>query len=66
MPAQPIDQPPLIAMRGITKAFPGVLANDQIDLEIYHRRDPCLARGKRRRKKHADEDPVRFLSCRRG
>jgi simple sugar transport system ATP-binding protein len=35
MPAQPTDQSPLIALRGITKAFPGVLANDQIDLEIY-------------------------------
>src|SRR5512139_2148088 len=35
MPAQPTDQPPLIALRGITKAFPGVLANDQIDLDIY-------------------------------
>jgi len=26
---------PLLSMRGITKAFPGVLANDQIDLDIY-------------------------------
>jgi len=28
-------QIPLIAMRGITKAFPGVLANDAVDLEIF-------------------------------
>jgi len=28
-------QIPLIAMRGITKAFPGVLANDGVDLEIF-------------------------------
>jgi ABC-type uncharacterized transport system ATPase subunit len=26
---------PLLSLRGITKAFPGVLANDHIDLEIY-------------------------------
>ncbi len=30
------DKSPLIALRGITKAFPGVLANDHIDLDIYH------------------------------
>jgi simple sugar transport system ATP-binding protein len=35
MPTQQTDQPPLIALRGITKTFPGVLANDQIDLDIY-------------------------------
>jgi len=26
---------PFLAMRGITKSFPGVMANDHIDLEIY-------------------------------
>lgn len=29
-------QTPFISMRGITKAFPGVVANDQIDLDIYN------------------------------
>lgn len=28
-------QGPLIAMRGITKSFPGVIANDHVDLDIY-------------------------------
>lgn len=28
-------QDPLIALRGITKSFPGVLANDHVDLDIY-------------------------------
>jgi simple sugar transport system ATP-binding protein len=28
------DQPPMIALRGITKSFPGVLANDHVDLDI--------------------------------
>ena len=32
----PISSPlNIVSMRGITKAFPGVLANDQIDLDIY-------------------------------
>jgi len=30
------SQPPFIAMRGITKAFPGVLANDGVDLDVYN------------------------------
>jgi simple sugar transport system ATP-binding protein len=30
-----MQNPPLIALRGITKAFPGVMANDQIDLDIH-------------------------------
>src|SRR4030067_2161063 len=29
-------QTPLIAMRAITKAFSGVLANDAVDLDIYN------------------------------
>lgn len=27
--------PPMIALRGVTKSFPGVLANDRIDLDIF-------------------------------
>jgi simple sugar transport system ATP-binding protein len=30
------NQPPMIALRGISKSFPGVLANDRIDLDIYN------------------------------
>lgn len=31
----PMNPAPLLAMRGITKAFPGVLANDRVDLDVY-------------------------------
>ena len=35
-PTQPESNPtPLVSLRGICKAFPGVLANDHIDLDIY-------------------------------
>lgn len=30
-----ISPQPIVSLRGITKAFPGVLANDKIDLDIY-------------------------------
>jgi simple sugar transport system ATP-binding protein len=33
--AEQTHQQPLIALRGISKAFPAVLANDQIDFDIY-------------------------------
>jgi ABC-type uncharacterized transport system ATPase subunit len=33
--SDPITSGPIVSLRGITKAFPGVLANDQIDLDIY-------------------------------
>ena len=36
MPKQQKNQPAMIALRGITKAFPAVLANDHIDLEIFN------------------------------
>lgn len=29
------SQTPMIALRGVTKAFPAVLANDHIDLDIF-------------------------------
>ncbi len=31
----PIENPPIIEMKGISKQFPGVLANDHVDLKIY-------------------------------
>lgn len=32
----PHNQPPMIALRGITKSFPGVLANDHVDLDVFN------------------------------
>jgi simple sugar transport system ATP-binding protein len=32
--ALPRDTPPAVVLRGITKAFPGVVANDSVDLEV--------------------------------
>jgi simple sugar transport system ATP-binding protein len=30
----PLGKPPLVALRGITKAFPGVVANAGVDLDV--------------------------------
>ena len=30
-----MTEQPIVEMRGIVKQFPGVLANDQIDLDLY-------------------------------
>jgi general nucleoside transport system ATP-binding protein len=38
MPGQPLTHPnqePIVSMRGITKSFPGVLANDHLDLDLF-------------------------------
>ena len=51
----------VLELRGITKTFPGVLANDNVNLTARAGRDPCLAGGKRRRQDHTDEHPLRFV-----
>ena len=32
--ATPTDGGPVLEMRGITKAFPGIVANDNVDVEL--------------------------------
>ena len=34
----------IIEMLHITKEFPGIIANDDITLQLKKRRDPCAAR----------------------
>lgn len=41
-PVTPIDSPGLISLHEITKAFPGVVANDRISLDIYSGQVHCL------------------------
>ena len=53
-------------MRGITKRFPGVVANDGVDFEARRRRGARAARRERRRQEHALEHPHRALPRRRG
>ena len=53
-------------MRGITKRYPGVVANDNINLDDPARRDPRPARRERRGQDDADERPVRAGRARRG
>src|SRR5262245_42264212 len=31
----PMSAGPILSLRGITKAFPGVIANDHVDLDVY-------------------------------
>ena len=56
----------VLELRGITKRFPGVVANDRIDFEMRGRRDPRHSGRKRRGQDHADEDRLRAHAARRG
>ena len=40
----PVVEAPALEMRGITKRYPGVIANDNIDLEVRPGRDPRAPR----------------------
>ncbi len=51
---------------GITKRFPGVLANDHVDFALEKGEIHALAGRKRRRQIHPDEHPLRAVSARRG
>lgn len=52
---------PLISMRQITKRFPGVIANNKIDLELHAGEIHALLGENGQRQKHADEHPDRFV-----
>ena len=57
---------PALEMRGITKRYPGVVANQSIDLDIRPGRDPRPARRERRRQDDPDEHPLRAGTPGRG
>ena len=56
---------PAVELIGITKAFPGVVANDDINLAIRAGRGALPARRERRRQVDADERPVGDDAARR-
>ena len=55
-----------VELRGITKRFPGVVANRDVDLRVRARHDPRHRRRERRRQVDPDEDPLRDAAARRG
>ena len=46
---------PLLEMRGITKRFPGVVADDRVDFDVRRGEVHTLVRRERRRQEHADD-----------
>ena len=59
LPVSSGEPVPRLQLSGITKAFPGCLANDSIDLTVMPRRDPRPPRRERRGQEHPGQDHLR-------
>lgn len=55
----------IIEMCNITKEFPGIIANDDITLQLKKEK-PCFAGRKRCRQIHPHERSVRYVSAGKG
>ena len=65
--ARPLSEVlPAVELEGITKRFPGVVANKDISFAVAPRHGPRHRRRERRRQVDADEDPVRRAATGRG
>ena len=53
-----------VRLRGITKRFPGVVANHDVNIDVRRGTDPRDRRRERRRQVDADEDPLRHAAAR--
>lgn len=51
----------IVEMRHITKRFPGIVANDDVTIQVKKGGDLCPSGGKRRRKVNADEYAFRYV-----
>ena len=60
------ERPAVLELRGITKRFPGIVANDHIDFDLRRGRGARPAGRERRRQVDADERRLRALPAGRG
>ena len=60
------DRPDVLEMRNITKRFPGIVANDDVELRPRRGRGARAPRRERRGQVDADEHPLRALPPGRG
>ena len=51
----------IVEMRHITKRFPGIVANDDVTIQVKEGEVYALLGGKRRRQIHADEYALRHV-----
>ena len=64
--AGPATTVPAVELSGITKSFPGVVANRDIDITVARGTRARDRRRERRGQVHAHEDPLRHAAARRG